>query len=69
VHLYVLEEIVGFAEEIGFHCANLTFSPITGGEGNIEFLAHFTWQKNDDVKNDIHSRMKEIVEEAHTTLK
>ena len=69
VHLYVLKEIVGFAEEIGFHCADLTFSPITGGEGNIEFLAHFTWKKTDDEKNDIQSRMKDLVEEAHTRLK
>lgn len=69
VHLYVLEEIVGFAEDIGFHCADLTFSPITGGEGNIEFLAHFTCGKNDEGKIDIQSRMKQLVDEAHTKLK
>lgn len=38
IHESVLTEILQFAEELGFRCAGLTFSPITGGEGNIEFL-------------------------------
>jgi 23S rRNA (cytidine1920-2'-O)/16S rRNA (cytidine1409-2'-O)-methyltransferase len=42
VHREVLETILGFAGSIGFHLRGLTFSPITGGEGNIEFLAHWT---------------------------
>lgn len=41
VHQEVLETILGFAAELGFELHGLTFSPITGGEGNIEFLAHF----------------------------
>ncbi|MNI84087.1 hypothetical protein D3C73_1409560 [compost metagenome] len=32
--------MLGFATEIGYTLRGLTFSPITGGEGNIEFLAH-----------------------------
>ncbi|MOA02662.1 16S/23S rRNA (cytidine-2'-O)-methyltransferase TlyA [compost metagenome] len=40
VHLEVLETVLGFATEIGYTLRGLTFSPITGGEGNIEFLAH-----------------------------
>ncbi|ANE48063.1 RNA methyltransferase [Paenibacillus swuensis] len=41
VHEEVLRTVLTFAEEIGFKLHGLTFSPITGGEGNIEFLAHF----------------------------
>ncbi len=41
VHLEVLETVLKFAIELGFTLKGLTFSPITGGEGNIEFLAHF----------------------------
>ncbi|WP_127586012.1 TlyA family RNA methyltransferase [Paenibacillus koleovorans] len=41
-HREVLQTVLGFAREIGFGIRGLTFSPITGGEGNIEFLAHFT---------------------------
>ncbi|GIO97621.1 TlyA family rRNA (cytidine-2'-O)-methyltransferase [Paenibacillus lautus] len=41
VHREVLTQVLTFADEIGFKLKNLTFSPITGGEGNIEFLAHW----------------------------
>ncbi|MFI2855537.1 TlyA family RNA methyltransferase [Paenibacillus sp. JSM ZJ436] len=41
VHREVLQEVLGFAAQLGFSLKGLTFSPITGGEGNIEFLAHW----------------------------
>lgn len=37
-HEKVLTEITDFALATGFDVADLSFSPITGGEGNIEFL-------------------------------
>ncbi len=43
VHESVLEKIIGFSSEIGFTIINLTYSPITGGDGNIEFLLHLRW--------------------------
>ncbi len=39
-HQMVVEEITRFAMNNGYDVKNLDFSPITGGEGNIEFLAH-----------------------------
>ncbi len=36
----VLEDILSFSEKIGFTVEKVTYSPITGGSGNIEFLAH-----------------------------
>ncbi|TDQ41640.1 TlyA family RNA methyltransferase [Aureibacillus halotolerans] len=41
VHLQVIVDVIAKAEEKGFNCEQLTYSPITGGDGNIEFLAHF----------------------------
>ena len=41
VHREVLHTVLSFAASSGFHLLGLTFSPITGGEGNIEFLAHW----------------------------
>lgn len=41
VHQEVLETVLNDAISLGFSLQGLTFSPITGGEGNIEFLAHF----------------------------
>lgn len=38
VHKEVIETVIGYANEFGFYVHNLTFSPIKGPEGNIEFL-------------------------------
>lgn len=39
-HVEVIEAVTGFAAANGFHVKNLTFSPIRGPEGNIEYLVH-----------------------------
>jgi 23S rRNA (cytidine1920-2'-O)/16S rRNA (cytidine1409-2'-O)-methyltransferase len=44
VHREVLDTILGYADQLGLQLSGLTFSPITGGEGNIEFLAYWRWQ-------------------------
>ncbi|MDI4645368.1 TlyA family RNA methyltransferase [Cohnella hashimotonis] len=41
VHLSVLREVLSAAHTLGFELRGLTYSPITGGEGNIEFLAYW----------------------------
>ncbi|MEI7024655.1 TlyA family RNA methyltransferase [Paenibacillus sp. y28] len=38
VHREVIHMILSFAQNTGFQVEGLTYSPITGGEGNIEFL-------------------------------
>lgn len=40
VHLSVLEDVLAFIQEFGFDVMALDYSPITGGDGNIEFLAY-----------------------------
>lgn len=40
VHRAVLEEVLQFANEDHFDVLGLDYSPIKGGQGNIEFLAH-----------------------------
>lgn len=39
--LKAIEKVVDFAANIGFECIKTTRSPIAGGDGNIEYLAHF----------------------------
>lgn len=40
-HERVIRDVKRFAEEQGLVCAGIVDSPITGAEGNKEFLAHF----------------------------
>ena len=40
VHENVIEDVLGFASSEGLAAVGLTFSPICGGDGNIEYLAY-----------------------------
>ena len=40
VHLEVIQNFLGHAAEAGFTVKDMTFSPIRGPEGNIEYLGH-----------------------------
>ncbi|BDH62056.1 putative rRNA methyltransferase YqxC [Lysinibacillus sp. PLM2] len=68
VHLDVLEHIAKIASEVGFVVKDASFSPITGGEGNIEFLFHLVNPKDDEFIEPF-TNFKKIVEEAHSELK
>ncbi len=46
VHKEVIENVIGYANEFGFYVHNLTFSPIKGPEGNIEFLIIISKDRN-----------------------
>ena len=41
VRAAAVENVVAAFREHGFECRGVTQSPIAGGSGNIEFLAHF----------------------------
>ncbi len=68
IHKEVLTKIISFAEEEEFTFLNLTYSPITGGEGNIEFLAHFGWKCNHERLENKAELIQRTVDEAHTVL-
>jgi 23S rRNA (cytidine1920-2'-O)/16S rRNA (cytidine1409-2'-O)-methyltransferase len=70
VHLQVVNKIVDFALEQGFNAVNLSFSPITGGDGNIEFLLHLKWMGEQETgKNQLPAEPVQIVKEAHHEFK
>jgi len=71
VHLEVLNKVCSFAVEEGFTILDGTFSPITGNEGNIEYLIHLAWKLEDERTNinDLHNIIENMVEDAHQTLK
>lgn len=64
VHREVLEAFMDNARQIGFSLKNLTFSPVKGPEGNIEFLAHLTKRQEESLNPDA----AELVRLAHQTL-
>ena len=64
IHQRVIENVISYANECQFSIQNLTYSPITGGEGNIEFLAHFKV----GVTNSL-LQVEQVVQEAHDCFK
>lgn len=60
----VIKEIIDSAEDEGFYIRELTFSPIKGQKGNIEFLAYFT---NVYSKFDVDN-IDKVVSESHDNL-
>ncbi|MFC0299339.1 TlyA family RNA methyltransferase [Virgibacillus soli] len=69
IHLAVLQSIIHFAISENYTFQDVTFSPITGGDGNIEFLAHFTNQKNSQTgKIPTDDELNLVVERAHQSF-
>lgn len=66
VHFEVIKTVLDFARSINFHVAGLSFSPIKGPEGNIEYLAYLKKQSCDDNVDDeaIHA----VVDASHKIL-
>ncbi|NLS37530.1 TlyA family RNA methyltransferase [Fructobacillus tropaeoli] len=66
VHRQVLAATLPMMVENGFTVAGLTYSPIKGGQGNIEFLA---WLKrSDEAQIDPSVAIDEVVDAAHGQL-
>ncbi|KYC95114.1 TlyA family RNA methyltransferase [Heyndrickxia sporothermodurans] len=71
VHESVIEKIVQLSLTEGYDVINLSFSPITGGEGNIEFLIHLKWtgsNKKENGSNALDFTIKDVVNAAHNEL-
>ena len=72
VHEEVISRIVRHADEVSFEVLDLSYSPIRGLEGNIEYLIHLRKNPERTVYPDIpavfEKKIKEIVEEAHQEL-
>ena len=64
VHVEVLKKVLQAFTEFGFYPQNITFSPITGGSGNIEYLAHFQLHPTK-----FQPDIQKIVTDAHQNMK
>ena len=65
VHEEVLQNFISLAKSLDFTIRNLTFSPVKGPEGNIEFLAHLSMQPGENS----YLAPGELVAQAHAALK
>lgn len=64
-HKEVLDDFVSLAKSLDFKILGLTFSPVKGPEGNIEFLSHLTLADGSEINPDT----ADVVASAHNTLK
>lgn len=66
IHENVVRDITDFALENGFSLLGLTYSPIKGPEGNIEYLMYI--EKSDSPRNLLKVTPGEIVKLSHEVL-
>ena len=64
IHKMVLDNFVSLVHSLGSRILGLTFSPVKGPEGNIEFLGHLTLADVEGIVPDT----ADVVEQAHKTL-
>lgn len=65
VHKEVIDMVLSYAQSINLYVSGLTFSPVKGPEGNIEYLAYLKKQPSlEEVVIDVDK----VVEESHATL-
>lgn len=70
IHLEVIQKIINLSVNEGYLVKDLSYSPITGGNGNIEFLLHLRWEDNQKTgENQLSLSPESIVEESHIELK
>ena len=69
VHLEVIEKVMEYAMSISLEPAHLSFSPIKGPEGNIEYLLHLKKRpEGTAVVSCLETQPEEVVRYAHAQL-
>ena len=66
-HHEVIEKVTEFAISIGFSVLEITFSPIKGPEGNIEYLVHLKKCPEEEAKIET-KELDQVVDEAFAAL-
>ena len=68
VHRQVIENVIQYAEENGLHTAGLTYSPVTGAKGNIEYLLFLTKKPHDELESIDEAAVEKVVNASHEEL-
>lgn len=64
VHISVIQDIIDFCKGIDLYVLDITFSPLTGDKGNIEYFLFIGKQK----RKNTGINVQKIVDEAHSLL-
>ena len=64
IHLSVIKSVLEFSKNLGLFVSGLTYSPVRGPEGNIEYLVLLTKETTENVQ----VSPEEIVKESHQSL-
>lgn len=67
VHMAVIRDILQFAVQNGYSVLGLTFSPVKGPEGNIEYLAYLQKSEAPEMRIDLEYAER-ISSESHAEL-
>lgn len=68
VHIEVIESILDFCAKQGLSVLKLSFSPIKGPEGNIEYLLYIKNEAPNKASNEIYDIIPKVVEESHISI-
>jgi 23S rRNA (cytidine1920-2'-O)/16S rRNA (cytidine1409-2'-O)-methyltransferase len=66
VHADVITQVAACAQELGLNPVHVAYSPITGPEGNIEYLLHLS--VSTPPQEDLSAVISETVAAAHLAL-
>ena len=71
LHFEILFDFIERVYRSYLNLKALTYSPILGNSGNLEFLAHFEWNKknNEHIKLKLENFVKSVIAEAYEEFK
>lgn len=67
-HVQVIKEVSAYSSSIDFDCLDLDYSPITGPNGNIEYLLYLRKGKTGKGQELSDTQIRELVDKAHSDL-
>lgn len=67
-HIEVIQQVIAYAQSIGFGILNLEFSPIKGPEGNIEYLLYLQKNPTEEELAAALPDVEALVEQSHELL-
>ena len=68
LHVEIVKNVLSAMEYIGFFAKNITWSPICGGDGNIEYIAEFVREKR-GIQGIAEGEIEELTENAFKFFK